>query len=56
MSQLGDSNIAYNGISIIDSVLWQPGVLEPITIFTSTISAGGSTPLGIYDPPDVLLI
>ena len=53
MNDLGYANIAPDGKSIIEKVLWQPGVLEPITIFTSTISAGYDTQLATYDPPSL---
>jgi hypothetical protein len=56
MNDLGYAKIAPDGKSIIENVLWQSGVLEEITIFTSAISAGNENKMMTYDPPAVELI
>lgn len=37
--------------AIIEKVLWEPGVLCPLTIFTSVLSASQS--MGLHDPPQI---
>ena len=55
MAELGQHNIDTDGKSIIESVLWQDGVLLPLTIFSSTISAYPDTPMAIFDAPSYTL-
>lgn len=51
MEDLGQDKVKRDGQAIIDNVLWQPGVLGDITIFTAAISAGDDVPLTTYFPP-----
>ena len=55
MSELGQDNIYTDGKSIIENVLWRDDVLQPSTIFSSTISAQTDTPMAIFDAPSYTL-
>ncbi|MFM7857215.1 MAG: hypothetical protein ACKO96_36170 [Flammeovirgaceae bacterium] len=52
MNNLGQSGVSLDGKAIIENVLWSPGVLQSITIFTATATANKMQKLTIYNPPN----
>lgn len=51
MADLGQENIAPDGQSIIENVLWNSGVLQWDSIFSTAVSAVQDGDLAIYDAP-----
>ena len=51
MTQLGQDSVEPDGKSIIENVLWDEGVIQADSIFTSAISAYEGTKVAIYDAP-----
>ncbi len=51
MTELGQDAVTLDGVSIIESVLWDHGVCQANTLFTSTISANQMQPMVVYIPP-----
>ena len=52
MTQLGQDSVEPDGQSIIENVLWDEGVIQADSIFTSAISAHQGTNVAIYDAPN----
>lgn len=56
MNAMGQQGVTLDGGEIIESVLWQPQVLQWDTIFTSTQTAYLGQNLTLYNPPNSGLI
>lgn len=52
MDKMGQQGVEYDGVQIIQQVLWQDGVMQYDTIFTSTQTAYAGQPLTLYNPPN----
>ena len=52
MENMTQSKVQLDGISIVKDVLFQQGVIQDDTIFTSTITANSKQPIVMYDSPN----